>query len=185
MESKQQPVILYGNPILSTKTDLADLGEKNEEERKKLADKLIITMLRMKGAGLAAPQIGNLTQVFCVTINEAPVVFFNPEIKDPGTDTIKMIEGCLSFPNIRANLNCRYETIYVEGFDYQGDPLRMELSEVESVAFQHELDHLQGITLIDHVGSAKRMMIKNKMRKFRKKLAKNPIYHQGQSAFKL
>jgi len=60
-----------------------------------------------------------------------------------------MTEGCLSIPNVRIKLTCRAAEVFVEGVNQFNEPIKVELAEVEAVAFRHELDHLIGKTILD------------------------------------
>ncbi len=92
--------------------------------------------------GLAANQIGLTGRVFILQENEVCTVYINPEIVDEGLMKIEYKEGCLSFPEDTVTTS-RYSKIYVKDLL---NPIVRILTGIEAIAFQHELDHLDGIT---------------------------------------
>lgn len=184
MKEKQQPVLVYPHPGLNIICD--DVEMEDLEEVKALADQLIITMYRNKAAGLSAPQIGHTKRIICILLSDdTPEIIVNPVIADHEEETISMVEGCLSLPNVRALIKHRYKAVLVEGFDAHGEPTKREYWDREAVAVQHECDHLNGITLMEHIRGVKRMIAKKKLKKIREAIRKSPAYAKGLSAFVL
>jgi peptide deformylase len=137
-------------------------------EIKKLVDDMAETMYAAPGVGLAATQIGEAHRVFVIdtAAEDEPsrlTVFINPEIVEAvGTTTWE--EGCLSFPTIHEDIK-RAEKVRVKAQDREGQWFEMEADGLLAVAIQHENDHLDGVLMIDRVGTLKRRMMHRKMQK--------------------
>jgi len=118
----------------------------------KLIDDLAETMLAAPGAGLAAPQIGVPLRVFVVKGEENQVIgLVNPELlKGEGVQV--GYEGCLSYPGWVGEV-ARYEDVVIKGRNRHGKEVRLKASGFTSRAYQHELDHLDGILFIDRLTS--------------------------------
>jgi peptide deformylase len=109
--------------------------------------------------GLAAPQIGTSSRVIVVDVSKHPktttshglVVVADPEIVDHSGRVVGR-EGCMSVPDLTANVG-RYERVVVRGRDAAGDPLIISTEGFEARAFQHEIDHLDGLLILDRVSS--------------------------------
>jgi peptide deformylase len=132
---------------------------------------MVETMRVEDGVGLAAPQVGESVRIAVVDITngeKAPYVLINPEIFDPSEETIVADEGCLSFPDITLSIN-RPAKVSVRAVDENGR--EYEISNAEGLlarALQHEIDHLNGIMIIDHVSALQKTMISNKLKKMTK-----------------
>lgn len=101
--------------------------------------------------GLAAPQVGISRRVFVMNVNGVRRTCFNPEFSDATVDQLfEFQEGCLSFPD-EYILTSRPRKIWARYQDIHGDWHEEELDELASVCFQHELDHLNGITMHDRL----------------------------------
>jgi peptide deformylase len=142
--------------------------ERVTPEIQALVDDMAETMYAAPGVGLAATQIGEPYQLFVIDVAEqdAPSdlkVFINPEILERH-DAITWSEGCLSFPGVSEEIE-RAATVRVRAVDREGKPFELEAEGLLAVAIQHELDHLQGVLMIDRVGPLKRRMIDRKMKK--------------------
>tara|TARA_B100001123_G_C14710709_1_gene789052 strand:+ start:92 stop:598 length:507 start_codon:yes stop_codon:yes gene_type:complete len=135
-----------------------------------LAENMIETTLAAPGVGLAANQIGLPQRLFVINLgveseNEDLVTVVNPEITAmEGTELGE--EGCLSIPNVIAEVN-RASEIEVKGYNLDGNEIRYEAKGYLARAFQHEMDHLNGILFWDSLGKVKRDILK---RKFKKKI---------------
>jgi peptide deformylase len=118
----------------------------------KLIDDLAETMLDAPGAGLAAPQIGVPLRVFVVRGDENQVIgLVNPELVR-GEGVQVGYEGCLSYPGWVGEV-ARYEDVVIKGRNRHGKEVRIKASGFTSRAYQHELDHLDGILFIDRLTS--------------------------------
>jgi len=162
-------VTKYGNPVLRQKGARI---ENVNEEMQKLIDDMFETMRSARGIGLAAQQVGKALQLAVIDVRgitdrpssleldgkssevEAfmPLVLINPEIK-PLNDSITGPEGCLSFPEIYADIP-RPESIEVRAVDRNGKPFEFRCGGLLARAVQHEADHLNGVLFIDRMSKA-------------------------------
>ncbi len=135
-----------------------------DERLKTLVDDMIETLKNEHGYGLAASQVGVLRRVF-ISLDERDmpnleegeelpddyeekyIVFVNPEITKQGETEMKY-EGCLSFPGRTAAIE-RPKTLTVKAFDVNGNPFELEASDMLARCVCHELNHLDGITILD------------------------------------
>lgn len=132
-------------------------------DERRLADDLVETMYASPGCvGLAAPQIGVALRAFAmdVSVMKKPpadhhglVVMFDPELT-PGTDTEVRREGCLSVPDYTCDV-ARALDVTVRGTTPDGEAIEIETSGFEARALQHEIDHLDGLLILDRVASAR------------------------------
>lgn len=113
-----------------------------------LADEMVEFMKDKNGIGLAAPQIGRSLRVFVMEVHGRQRRCFNPEIIKKSDVLTDFDEGCLSFSGQSCKIS-RPDTIIVRYQDYKGDWTETNLVGLESRCFQHELDHLDGITMWD------------------------------------
>lgn len=116
------------------------------------------TLDSVPGAGIAAPQIGELTRIIFLdssriekyaAVSSGPLTLFNPDIVDR-SGTKRFREGCLSLPEFTATVK-RAKRVTVTALDEAGAPLRLELEGFEAILIQHEIDHLDGILFIDRI----------------------------------
>lgn len=137
-------------------------------EIKALVDDMAETMYAAPGVGLAATQIGVAKRIFVIdtAVEDEPsqlTVFINPEIIEKiGSTTWE--EGCLSFPTIHEEIK-RAEKVRVRALGVDGKPFELFAEGLLAIAVQHENDHLDGVLMVDHVGTLKRKMISRKMQK--------------------
>jgi len=159
-------VVKYGHPVLRQKGARI---EKVTPEVKKLIADMFETMHASHGIGLAAQQIGRALQLTVIDVREAkdlpswlelngqaadvnelmPLVLINPELK-PGGEPATGGEGCLSFPEIFAEIT-RPESVDVKALNEKGKPVEFRCSGLLARAIQHETDHLNGILFIDRM----------------------------------
>ncbi|MCL2183185.1 MAG: peptide deformylase [Chitinispirillia bacterium] len=142
--------------------------EKFDEDLAALVRDMTETMREEDGAGLAAPQVGKSLRVIVVdaTFGEAePYVLVNPEITESSEEKIQEDEGCLSLPGITLQLT-RSARVSVKAFDVKGEPYTIENAEgLLAKALQHEMDHLNGILLIDRISPVQRALLSGKLKK--------------------
>ncbi len=162
------PVVKYGNAVLEKTTKPV---EKFDEELAKLCEDMFESMYAANGVGLAAPQIGlgRRLAVVDVTVGknpEAKIVLANPEIiRAEGEQREE--EGCLSVPGFRGNV-ARPQYVTVRAQDVTGKSFEMNGEGLLARAFCHELDHLDGILFLKHLGIVKRDLIRRRIRKLQK-----------------
>ncbi|WP_420265297.1 peptide deformylase [Candidatus Magnetominusculus dajiuhuensis] len=121
----------------------------------KLLDDMIETMYDAAGIGLAAPQVGVSKRIIIVDTSAKdgterdPLIVINPEIVYAEGDVLST-EGCLSLPEFTTTVE-RRALVFVRGLDREGNPVEVEASRLLCRALQHEIDHLNGILLLDKV----------------------------------
>jgi peptide deformylase len=142
-----------------------------DDALQRLVDDLIETMYAAPGIGLAATQIGVPLRVFVIDLsvgrdlNEL-IVMVNPAfVMRDGTQLEE--EGCLSAPGFNATV-IRPQRAAVKGFDSRGTDRTIEGTGLLARAFQHEMDHLDGVVFIDRLRGIKREMIVRKIQKLKK-----------------
>jgi peptide deformylase len=132
------------NKILHRSCRMATFDNMNRNHW--LANEMLQFMLSQHGIGLAANQIGMNLRLFVMQVNGRTRFCFNPEILDKHTELITMAEGCLSFLGKQCILQ-RPDRIRVQYQDHRGSWIQDDLEGIESRCYQHELDHLDGITM--------------------------------------
>lgn len=116
-----------------------------ETGHKELAERLIETIKTHRAFGLAAPQCGISKRVFVIGAEDEYVPMFNPEIVSSSVEETHMEEGCLSFPFMFLSIT-RPKEIFVKYQNERGEQKELKLQGISAKVFQHELDHLNGIT---------------------------------------
>jgi len=158
-------ILIYPDPVLRRK---AERVEAVNEEIRELIPEMAQAMYADDGVGLAAPQIGESLRVIVVDAGKGFRAVINPEIEFPDRgDTESMEEGCLSLPDVRIEIK-RPKRILLSGLDENGEVFREEHDGLLARVFQHEIDHLNGILIIDHASSVQRALIKSKLRRMAK-----------------
>ena len=147
-------LVKIGDPVLNSK---ASPVTSFDEELRREVDLMVSLMRDAIGIGLAATQIGVLRRllVFAAGADAEPTAIVNPEIEWASEEAIVAEEGCLSIPKV---------TVYVErplharvrGVDERGAPLIIEASGLEARVLQHEVDHLDGILMLDRTTAEQR-----------------------------
>lgn len=161
-------IVKYPDPILQRPTEKVDAFD---EELRTLADDMFESMYKAVGIGLAAPQIGVGKRITVIDLSnkEDPkdkIVLVNPEITHHEGRQVGE-EGCLSLPDIRDKVT-RAAKVTVRAQDLEGNWFEMEGTELLARAFQHEIDHLDGILFPWRLSSLKRDLILRKIRKLQK-----------------
>ena len=117
--------------------------------------------------GLAAPQVGISQRIIMGDIGEGLLSLINPEIvQQSGQDSLE--EGCLSLPGIQVEIN-RHHTILVRGIDPKGKDCELGLSGLMARVVQHEIDHLNGVLIIDYASIVERFLLTQKLEQVKNK----------------
>ena len=161
-KSNTYSIAQLGHPILRQRA--IEIDSILTEECQKLINQMMLAVSEAGGVGIAAPQIHHGVRIFimCSKPNARypdaplmkPTAIINPEILSYSNKKIKDWEGCLSVPSMRG-LVPRHHQITVRYYDQQGNQIEKELSGFLARIFQHELDHLNGLTFIDRLESSK------------------------------
>ncbi|PIE44923.1 MAG: peptide deformylase [Gammaproteobacteria bacterium] len=166
-------ILRFPNPKLRT---VAKQVNHIDEKIKTLIDDMFETMYERKGVGLAATQVDVHQRIFvtdCAGEDEAPqpLAFINPEITSFSKETKVYQEGCLSIPENYADVE-RSDHVTVKALDRDGKAFSMDCSGLLAVCVQHETDHLNGKLFIDYLSPAKQLLVRDKMKKYEKRLVK-------------
>jgi peptide deformylase len=153
----------YPNKILKQKAKRVGALD---DEIKKLVDDMVETLYAKGGAGLAANQIGELKQVAVIDAGDGLRVFINPKIVDK-KGKIVSTEGCLSLPGYEFDIK-RPQKIFVEYLDKSGQAQKLKAEDLLARVICHEIDHLQGKTILDKLPMLKRLVVKRKIKKLAK-----------------
>ena len=169
----KRPIVLHPDPRL--KKVAAPVDDLSDELRT-LADDMLSTMYDAPGIGLAAPQVGILQRLIvldCIKEEGAaprPIAMFNPKIVAASDDINVYEEGCLSIPEIYADVT-RPEAVTVRWMDVNGAEQEDTFDGLWATCVQHEIDHLDAKLFIDYLSPLKRQLITRKMVKFKRKTA--------------
>lgn len=166
---KIHEVVKWPDPVLSKPGEKVTVFD---AKLKKLTEEMFDSMYAAQGIGLAAPQIAISKRITVIDVsfkkNPADrIVLINPEIIEREGKQVEE-EGCLSLPEIREKVS-RAAKVKVKAQDVTGEWFEMEGEELLARAFQHEIDHLEGVLFIDRLSRLKRDLVIRKI----KKLIKN------------
>ncbi len=170
----------FGDPVLREK---AERVERVDDEIRRLANDMLETMREERGVGLAAQQVGRKVAMCVVEappeydqdedgrrINpdvEMPLVLVNPEITDSSRETDVREEGCLSFPDISAPVTRPIE-VTVRFLDLKGKPRELRLKQFIARVAQHEIDHLNGVLLVDRMSPLKKIALSGQLKRLKR-----------------
>jgi peptide deformylase len=186
------PILQYGDPTLRAKGKRID---EIDDRIRELAANMIETMYAAHGVGLAAQQIGEALQLTVLDLSQVedrpstlkldgkdadpktamPLVLINPEIELRG-ETEVGLEGCLSFPEITADIE-RAQSVIVRAKTLEGGTIQIEAGRFLARAIQHEHDHLDGILFIDRMRSAAKAALSSRLKRLQKE-TKRGIRHR-------
>lgn len=153
---------IIGDPVLKQKAAEVD---DVDGAFVKLVDDMFVTMYDAPGVGLAAPQVGVQKRFFVYDYDDTPGVLINPTIVEMRGEA-EFTEGCLSVPGLHWEI-VRPAEIHVKGFDLDGRELDLELDDYAARVFQHEIDHLDGILLVEHLTEEQRQEARKALRELR------------------
>jgi len=153
----------FGDPVLKTR---AEPVQSFDESLLRLTKDMLATMRDNEGVGLAATQVGRLKRVFVAAIEDDEYIVVNPVLTDISETTETATEGCLSIPGIQIDVE-RPTAVTISGQDVSGKPLQIEASDLLARVLQHEVDHLDGVLILDRTDRESR---KAAMREWREHL---------------
>jgi peptide deformylase len=137
---------VYGDPVLNSPA--AEVTEIDKKLAKLVTD-MFTTMYDAPGLGLAAPQVGVRKRLFVYDVGDGPGVIINPEVvESDGEWTFD--EGCLSVPGLSWEI-VRPNQVHLVGVDMSGNEISIEAEELFGRLIQHEMDHLDGVLLMDRL----------------------------------
>ncbi len=158
-------ILTYPDPELKKKSQpVTIINDKTRELVRDMAE----TMYAAPGVGLAAPQIGVQQRIAVLDVSakdEEPelIVAINPVIVHADGEAYEE-EGCLSVPKYAANVR-RHARVVVKALNLEGEEVSYKADGLLAIAFQHEIDHLDGILFIDHISQLKREIFRRKYRR--------------------
>jgi peptide deformylase len=153
----------FGDPVLKTP---ATPVERFDESLVRLTQDMLATMRDKEGVGLAANQVGRLKRVLVAALEDEEFVIVNPVLMERSETTETESEGCLSIPGIQVDVE-RPVAVSISAQDLSGKPLRVEASDLLARVLQHEVDHLDGVLILDRTDRQSR---KAAMRDWRERL---------------
>jgi peptide deformylase len=177
-------IVTFGDPVLRVKaTPVADVTA----DLKRTADGMMEAMHAAEGVGLAAQQVGQTVSLCVIDIPpeldvaeengprlnpgvEMPLVMFNPAIVERMGGLVKRDEGCLSFPGIHAAVQRNFE-VTVSFVDWKGLKKTLLCRGLLARAVQHELDHLDGVLLVDRMSAVKKISLAGQLKRLREEAA--------------
>jgi len=162
-------ILKYPHPLLKKRCEKVD---RIDGEVKKLIRDMTETMYQANGIGLAACQVGVSRRVIVVDVSpiDQEKDFFaiiNPEVISEEGE-IEHEEGCLSVPDCSEKLK-RKEKVLVRGFSAAGKEIEIPAEGILAIALQHEIDHINGVLILDRISRLKRELYRNKLKKERRK----------------
>ena len=179
------PLVISPDPLLK---QISQPVAKVDDALRQFMKDMVQTMYYQHGIGLAAVQVGRLQRILVIDVdyeiedhhhhdhddcggvhvrNTNPRYFVNPEIIEFSKQSSSYNEGCLSFPGARSEVT-RPASVKVKYLDFEGKEKTEEMFGLLATCIQHEIDHLNGITFVDHISKLKRDVILNKMKKLKR-----------------
>ena len=154
-------VLTMDHRALRTQSEPYDLDKENPIN---VANKLKIVLSNFSGHGLAANQIGINKRMFVYKHDGKFVTVINPVITETSDELWNYQEGCLSIPGFWWNVD-RPKKINLKGFDLKGNEIEIETTKITARIFQHEMDHINGKLVIDHIPAEELAIFKEKWSK--------------------
>ena len=140
------PIRTFGDPVLRQRAlEVEDIDAKIV----RLSEEMIETMYAAPGVGLAAPQVGIERRIFVYDVGDGPQTVINPEIVESSGEW-EYEEGCLSVPDLHWSI-VRPNEVHLVGYNLEGNEISIEADEYLGRVLQHELDHLDGILLLERL----------------------------------
>lgn len=155
------PIFLCTDKVLRQK---ANDCAKPFSQYKQLADNMIQTMYKAPGIGLAAPQIGMPLRLVVYDAGNGAMVLINPEIVSYSEQTSVYEEGCLSVPDVTAEV-VRPSSIKFRAYGLDGYKFEKEAGGLEARVVQHECDHLDGTLFIDRIQEKDKTSVEKQLKK--------------------
>lgn len=169
-EQRIDPLPLYddNHPMLQDEIPVYDDMLPNPQMNL-LIQRLKMTLKKFGGIGLSANQCGVFERVFVMGYGDESFACINPKVIQSSKEIMKEKEGCLSYPGMYLTVP-RYKWIIAEYVDESGQTVQQKFEGITARCFLHELDHMNGIRFVDHVGSVAIRLARQKQEKNIKKL---------------
>lgn len=166
------PLIIAPDPVLKQKSRLV---EAVDDPARALLNDMLDTMYHSRGIGLAAVQVGVLKKLIVMDVTwredsatRTPLKLINAKVLWDSEEDSTYNEGCLSFPDQFSDI-VRPKEVKVGYIDEWGQSQEILASGLLATCLQHEIDHTDGVTFVDHISRIKRDIIHNKLRKAKKR----------------
>ena len=162
------PILLYPSPAIRKKSlPITSIDGKLQ----RFIDDMVETMHAAPGMGLAAPQVGALKRVIVLDPPDdraltRPLALINPVLVE-GVGQIVEEEGCLCIPDLQEPVS-RFKQVVVKAYDRNEKEIILEGVDLLARILQHEIDHLDGVLFIDRLSTAKRLLLKRRLKKAKK-----------------
>jgi peptide deformylase len=160
------PILIAPHPIQKAKA--RPVGKADDDTIRDLAAKMLASMYRAPGIGLAAPQVGQSLRLIVIDVmpdnKPAPITLINPEIVALADELATREEGCLSLPGQYADVT-RPARCKVRYFDLAGARREIEADGLLNACLQHEIDHLEGVLFVDHLSALRRNIVMRRLAK--------------------
>jgi peptide deformylase len=164
-EAELLPILYVPDPRLRAKAKPVQPGDARVPA---LAERMLATMYKAPGIGLAGPQVGEMLRLVVIDLRPEetpePIVLVNPEIVAASKELATREEGCLSLPGQFADVT-RPARVKARWTDLTGAKREMEADGLMAACLQHEIDHLDGVLFVDHISALKRNMLLRKLAK--------------------
>ncbi|MDD5559800.1 peptide deformylase [Candidatus Methylomirabilis sp.] len=162
------PILLYPSPVIRKKSLLVT---SIDGQLQRFIDDMVETMYAAPGMGLAAPQVGALKRVIVLDPSHDPAharpqVLINPVLVS-GEGQVVEEEGCLCIPDLNESVS-RFKQVVVKAYDRNEKEVILEGADLLARILQHEIDHLDGVLFIDRLSTAKRLLLKRRLKKAKK-----------------
>ena len=165
------PLFDENHPMLRQAIPEFDIRKLPNALTNKLIKRLKMTMKLHNGIGLSANQCGVFERVFVIGTEHFQIACINPEIVETSETTKKENEGCLSFPGLSVSID-RPKWVEVEYYNENGGQVQMRFDGLTARCFQHELDHMNGVRMVDKVKPLALQMARDKQKKLIKKISR-------------
>ncbi len=154
------PIRTFGDPVLRQRAaEITEIDGKIAS----LCDDMLLTMYDAPGVGLAAPQVGILKRLFVYDVGDGPQVMVNPVIAETDGE-LEFDEGCLSIPGMHIPI-VRADRVHVTGRDLDGNEVDFEADDLFGRVVLHELDHLDGVLMLDRLDPEMRKQVMRELRR--------------------
>jgi len=163
MTDKNLKIALWPNPHLR-KESRAVAEDEFGEELDEHMDKMLVKMFESNGVGLAGAQVGDHRRILVMDAGSGPAKMVNPEILELSDEKVTYTEGCLSLPGLRLDVE-RSKYVKLRYSTPLGEVVEGTLPDIHAAVIQHEIDHLNGKTLLDKASWLKRDMYLKKLKK--------------------
>lgn len=175
---KQLSLVSGDDPILHSPCNPADITASAYLENRSLVETMLKICELRKGYGLSANQVGLSKRLFVLYVSSnsfnIDLAYFNPEVLKLAETSSVMEEGCLSYPFIEVKIS-RPDWVILQWFDINGNNKRATFHGMTARVILHEMDHLNGITIFDHLSPLESRLAREKQRKLLKKAKRRSI----------